>query len=96
MTLPILTRESVGAALRQVRYAAGLSQLHVATVAGIRPDKLSLIERGLSPASPDVAERLAQVMAVDLSELARLAAIHQQHRERHPRVPHAPQHRTTL
>lgn len=77
MTLPILTRQSVGAAVRQVRYAAGLSQLHVATNAGIRPDRLSRIERGLSGASPDVAERLAQVMAVDLVELSRLAAIHQ-------------------
>lgn len=87
MTLPTLTREAVGAALRQVRYAAGLSQLHVATTAGIRPDRLSLIERGLSGASPDVAERLAQAMGVDLSEVARLAAVHQYHRERHPREP---------
>jgi transcriptional regulator with XRE-family HTH domain len=87
MTLPILTREAVGAALRQVRYAAGLTQQHVARTAGIRPDRLSRIERGLSGASPDMAERLAQTMAVDLDELARLAAIHQQHRERHPREP---------
>lgn len=90
MTLPILTREAVGAALRQVRYAAGLSQFHVATRAGIRPDKLSRIERGLSPASPAVIERLARTMAVDLSELSHLAGIHQTLRERHPRPP--PEH----
>ena len=66
--------DGFGAALRQAREDAGLSQGAVALAAGVRPDYISKLERGLRCPSAQVADALASVLRLNVVARALLAA----------------------
>ena len=67
-------REVFGRNLRARRKAKGLSQEELAHRAGIDRTYVSALERSVYAASIDVADRLAQVLEIELSDLLRRPA----------------------
>jgi hypothetical protein len=59
-----------GTRLRERRLAAGLRQADVAQAAGISASYLNLIEHGRRKVTPDVADRLADVLGLDGTALS--------------------------
>ena len=59
-----------GTKLRDRRLSAGLRQAEVAARAGISPSYLNLIEHNRRKVTPDVMERLAEVLGIDRAALA--------------------------
>jgi transcriptional regulator with XRE-family HTH domain len=68
--------KSIGAALREARTDAGLSQSAVTNAAGLAPGQLSQIESGRS-ASPEftTVARVAAVLGLSLHELAKTVGL---------------------
>lgn len=68
--------KSIGAALREVREAAGLTQSAVTKAAGLAPGQLSQIESGRS-SSPEFATvaKIAAVLGASLNELAKMGGL---------------------
>ena len=62
------TKQLLGARIKELRKAAGLSQETVAERVGIDAKHLSRLEVGGSYPSLDTLERLAQVFGVDLKD----------------------------
>ena len=58
-----------GAAVRQRRKAAGLSQEALAERAGLHPTYVSMVERGVRKPTLEVAARLAKALKVGLPKL---------------------------
>jgi transcriptional regulator with XRE-family HTH domain len=58
-----------GAAVRQRRMAAGLSQEALAERAGLHPTYVSMVERGVRNPTLDVAARIAKALKVGLPKL---------------------------
>jgi transcriptional regulator with XRE-family HTH domain len=58
-----------GAAVRQRRIAAGLSQETLAERAGLHPTYVSMVERGVRNPTLDVAARIAKALKVGLPKL---------------------------
>ena len=58
-----------GSVVRQRRKELGLRQRHVAEQVGVTGDYLSMIERDLRTPSPELLEKLAEVLRVPLSYL---------------------------
>jgi transcriptional regulator with XRE-family HTH domain len=67
-------REVFDRNLRARRKAKGLSQEELAHRAGIDRTYVSALERSVYAASIDVADRLAQVLEIELSDLLRRPA----------------------
>jgi transcriptional regulator with XRE-family HTH domain len=67
-------REAFALNLRACRQARGLSQEELAHRAGVDRTYISALERSVHAASIDVADRLAQVLGVDVAELLRRPA----------------------
>lgn len=64
-------REVFGQNLRARRKAKGLSQEELAHRAGIDRTYISALERSVYAASIEVADRLAQVLEIDVADLLR-------------------------
>jgi transcriptional regulator with XRE-family HTH domain len=62
-------RKRLGAAIRRLRIANGISQEALARKAKLHRTTMSEIERGVSNVSIDVGERIAKALGVRLSEL---------------------------
>lgn len=60
--IPSHYRSQVGSNIRRLREAAGLSQRALATLAGLRPDRLSKYEAGAQPPPIFTLSRLAHVI----------------------------------
>ena len=58
-----------GAAVRNRRMAAGLSQEKLAERAGLHPTHVSMVERGVRKPTLDVAARIAKALKVGLPKL---------------------------
>ena len=58
-----------GAAVRDRRMAAGLSQEKLAETAGLHPTYVSMVERGVRNPTLDVAARIAKALEVSLPRL---------------------------
>ena len=58
-----------GAAVRDRRMAAGLSQEKLAETAGLHPTYISMVERGVRNPTLDVAARIAKALEVSLPRL---------------------------
>lgn len=67
-------RERLGAQLRDLRLAAGLSGRHFAATAGCQPSKVSQIERGARPASAADVRLWCRVCAASPQRTAELLA----------------------
>jgi transcriptional regulator with XRE-family HTH domain len=66
--------DGLGEVLRQAREDADLSQGAVAMAAGVRPDYVSKLERGLRCPSASVADALAMVLRLGGTERVLLTA----------------------
>lgn len=60
---------TVGDRVRAARNAKALSQLDLATAAGLRPEVISRLERGTTASSLASLHKLAPVLGVTLDEL---------------------------
>ena len=66
---PALLRERTGRVLREQRRAAGLRLVDVARRAGVSPQYLSEIERGLKDPSSEMLAAVAEALGLDLDDL---------------------------
>lgn len=57
--------------LREVRLRQGLTQEHLAKIAGVCSQSISRFERGVHPATERIAHKLAAALMVSVSELER-------------------------
>jgi transcriptional regulator with XRE-family HTH domain len=64
----------LGERLRAARTTRRLYQRDVAFAIGVSPATYGVIERGMNRPRPELLERLAAYLALDLGELRRLAA----------------------
>lgn len=65
-----LWRESVGRELREERLAAGKRLIDVAEEAGVSPQYLSEVERGLKDPSSELLAAIAGALRLSVSEIA--------------------------
>jgi transcriptional regulator with XRE-family HTH domain len=65
-----LWRESVGRQLRQERLASGLRLVDVAGDAGVSPQYLSEVERGLKDPSSELLAAMAGALGLSIADLA--------------------------
>lgn len=62
-------REALGAAIREARQAAGLTQAQVAEAAGLARSTIIEVERGQKPVSSDALWNLATAIGTPLSAI---------------------------
>ena len=75
-----LWRESVGRELREERLASGKRLVDVAEEAGVSPQYLSEVERGLKDPSSELLAAIAGALGLSVAEIAtRVASTHDQH-----------------
>jgi transcriptional regulator with XRE-family HTH domain len=65
-----LWRESIGRELREERLAAGQRLVDVAGVAGVSPQYLSEVERGLKDPSSELLAAMAGALGLSIADLA--------------------------
>ena len=65
-----LWRESVGRELREERLASGKRLIDVATEAGVSPQYLSEVERGLKDPSSELLAAIAGALGLSVAEIA--------------------------
>ncbi|MGV3113211.1 helix-turn-helix domain-containing protein [Corynebacterium freneyi] len=68
-----LWRESVGAEIRRIRFENGERLVDTAETAGISPQYLSEVERGLKDPSSEILEAVAGALGHDVGSLMRRA-----------------------
>lgn len=66
-------RDAFGQVVREIRRAAGLTQEHLAELAGLHATYISLIERGKKSPSIDSIEALGRALSLPGHELVRQA-----------------------
>src|SRR5262245_66303706 len=69
-TVEPLWRESVGRALREERLASGKRLVDVAEEAGVSPQYLSEVERGLKDPSSELLAAMAGALGLSVAEIA--------------------------
>lgn len=62
-------RKTVAAIIRNARIESGLTQLEVAKKAGVHPNTIAKIERGIQEPSYSTLKQLAKVLDIDLNKL---------------------------
>lgn len=67
------TRQILGPAVRAIREAQGVRQGVLASLAGVTPGYLTLIEQGKRRPSPDVITRIAKGLGVKLDAISYFA-----------------------
>jgi len=78
-----LWRESVGRALRAERFASGKRLIDVAEAAGVSPQYLSEVERGLKDPSSELLAAITGALGLSVAEIANRVAS----ATPHPQVP---------
>lgn len=82
---PTALRRIIGAEMRRLRTASGLTQREVADRAGIEQTSLPRYEGGISSMSNPVAEKLLTIYGVDAERQAELLDLVKRSRKRRPR-----------
>lgn len=68
--VPVLSRRpTTFTKMRELRVAKGLSQVDLAVLVGVHPNYLSMMERGPSRMTIEVAERVAKILGCTADEI---------------------------
>jgi len=86
-TVEPLWRESVGRELREERLASGKRLVDVAEEAGVSPQYLSEVERGLKDPSSELLAAIAGALGLSVAELATRVASTRLSTRRGPQSP---------
>lgn len=62
-------KKTLAAIIRNAREASGLTQLEIANKAGVHPNTIAKIERGIQEPSYPTLKKLAKVLDIDLNKL---------------------------